>query len=702
MQGQGLIAAVAAMWLTAGMTAAQEDMRPPPRPGDSAGSAGVELAAAGAEADAETEAPATELAPESSARLPSPRPDDLSEGHELEIALTAVSRGDWDIAAALAAANGPVAADIVEWMRLRRGEGDFPDYRAFLARNTDWPGLDLLRQRGESSIPEDGDPAEIIAYFADQPPQTGRGALRLALALEAAGRGDEARAEALRAWRGMEMGATDEAALLDAFGDTLAPAHADRLSMLIWERDRNGTLRAMARADADHRALAEARIALQQESAGVDTLIGRVPEALRDDGGLAYDRMIWRIEKRRRDEAADLIISQSTSAERLGRPEAWAEWRRVLARQEMRNGNGQRAYDLASSHHIPPTDTFYPYADLEWLSGYLALTYLDDPATALAHFRRHTEVVETPISLSRGHYWEGRALEAMGDSEASMAAYRKGAEHQTAFYGLLSAEKAGVGLDPALTGRGEPPDWREAGFVDSTVFKAAVLLFDAGERWETVRFLSHLAEITPVEELEALGDFTLTLGDPFVAVRVSKQIVSEGVVPIRAYFPLQDLGVDLPVEEALALAIARRESEFNIGAVSPAGARGMMQLMPGTAKLVSGQLGMPYRLAALTTDPVYNATLGSAYLAGLIEEFGPNYALVSAGYNAGPGRPRSWVELYGDPRYPGTDPVDWVEHIPFRETRNYVMRVTESVPVYRARLTGEVGEIGLTRMLTDR
>ncbi|MDF0599287.1 lytic transglycosylase domain-containing protein [Psychromarinibacter sp. C21-152] len=693
MRRKGLIAALAGLTLVAAPAAAQENMRPPPRPGTG------EVVAS---TSAEPETPATELAVEASARVPAPRPEDLLQGHELRLALAAAARGDWDIAAALAEQRGPAAADIVEWQRLRRGRGEFADYLAFLSENGNWPGLALLRRRGESSIPEGAAPADVLAYFAAQPPQTGHGALRLAEALAASGRTDDAETTVLRAWRELEMGATEEAAILDAYGDTVAPAHAARLDLLLWRGDRSGVLRAMARVDAGRKALAEARIALQREEAGVDAAIEAVPEALRDHGGLAYDRMIWRIEKRRRDEAADLIISQSTSAERLGRPQEWAEWRRVLARQEMRAGNGQRAYDLAANHHIEKTDDFYPYADLEWLAGYLALTYLDDPETALAHFRRHTAVVDTPISLSRGHYWEGRALAAMGDAEAAMAAWQRGAVHQTAFYGQLSAEKAGVPLDPALTGRAEPPDWREAGFVDSSVFAAAVLWFDAGERWETVRFLSHLAESTPVEELEALGEFALSLGDPFVAVRVSKQIVREGAVPIRAYFPLQDLGVDLPVEEALALAVARRESEFNVAAVSPAGARGLMQLMPGTARLVSGQLGLAYRLGALTTDAVYNATLGSAYLADLIEEFGPNYALVSAGYNAGPGRPRRWVELYGDPRDPGTDPVDWVEHIPFRETRNYVMRVTESVPVYRARLTGEVGAVGLTELLTAR
>ncbi|WP_425050855.1 lytic transglycosylase domain-containing protein [Psychromarinibacter sp. S121] len=724
MQRRLWAASLAAFCLSGVPVAAQTDMRPSPRP--------VAESAAADESDTTvveenvldvTEAevmedPAAEPVPEADAegedvsdlavslidRLPPLRPDDLMTGHEFRVAQAAAARKDWELALKLAgAAADPVAVDLIEWQRLRSGEGTFADYLAFLERNADWPGLALLRRRGESEIPEGADPEQVVAYFGPQAPQTGRGAFRLARALDALGRGDDAKAEALRAWRGIEMSAREEDDFLGAYAETLKAAHEDRMDFLLWEQDRDGILRAKGRVGAAWDALADAREALQREAAGVDTLIGKVPASLQNNGGLAYDRFTWRLEKGRRDDAADLMIEVSTSAEALGRPAAWGNWRRILARQAMRDGDGARAYTLASHHYIPADSGEYSYSDLEWLAGYVALRYLDDPATALTHFRRFTASVFTPISLSRGNYWEGRALDAMGDAEAAQAEYRKGGVHQTTFYGLLAAEKAGVGIDAALVADGPEPDWRQAGFATSTVWRAAKLWHDAGEQWETIRFLSHLAEIVPTEELVALTDATMSLGDTFVSVRVAKQAASEGVVAPRAYFPLAGLGIDLPVEEALALSIARRESEFNVGAVSPAGARGLMQLMPGTAKLVSGKLGLPYVLSRLTTDGVYNATLGSAYLATLIEEFGPNYALVAAGYNAGPGRPRRWVQDYGDPRYPGTDPVDWVEHIPFRETRDYVMRVTESIPVYRARLTGKAGgPIGLTEILTAR
>ncbi|MAQ81851.1 MAG: lytic transglycosylase [Maritimibacter sp.] len=728
MQRRLWAASLAAFCLSGVPVAAQTDMRPAPRPTAEGVSAdvpgtGADVPTAEENATEVTEAeqmeePSDDTVPEETVaaedvsdlavaltdRLPPLRPDDLMSGHEFRVAQAAAARRDWDLALKLAAAAAdPVAVDLIEWQRLRSGEGTFADYLSFLERNPDWPGLALLRRRGESEIPEGADPEQVLAFFGPQPPQTGRGAFRLVRALDALGRGGDARAEALRAWRGLEMSARDEEDFLRFYADTLSDAHEDRIDFLLWEQDRDGVARAKGRVGAAWDALADAREALQREAAGVDTLIGKVPSALQGNGGLAYDRFTWRLEKGRRDDAADLMIEVSTSAEALGRPAAWGNWRRILARQAMRDGDAARAYTLASHHYIPADSGEYSYSDLEWLAGYVALRYLDDPATALTHFRRFTASVETPISLSRGNYWEGRALDAMGDAEAAQVEYRKGGVHQTTFYGLLAAEKAGMGIDPALVADGPEPDWRQAEFATSSVWRAAGLWNDAGEQWEAIRFLSHLAEIVPAADLVALTDATMSLGDTFVTVRVAKQAASEGVVAPRAYFPLAGLGIDLPVEEALALSIARRESEFNVAAVSPAGARGLMQLMPGTAKLVSGQLDMPYVLSRLTSDGVYNATLGSAYLATLIEEFGPNYALVAAGYNAGPGRPRRWVQQYGDPRDPGMDPVDWVEHIPFRETRDYVMRVTESVPVYRARLTGESGgPIGLTEILKAR
>jgi len=633
-----------------------------------------------------------------SSKSPAPRPGDLLQGFAMRLALSAAKRGDWDAAGSLARSESAVAADIIEWQRLRAGKGSFPEYRVFLERNGDWPGLKLLRRRGEAAIPEGSAAVHIIGYFEREKPQTGYGALQLARALLATERKAEAEAELVRAWTELEMSAGDEAAILEAFPKVVAPHHNARLDLALWEEDIAGAKRMLPRVDAGWKALAAARLGLQRRAKNVDGLIKAVPEVLANDPGLAHDRMDWAIAKKRRDQAGDIIIEASPG--KLGRPEYWANWRRILARQAMRDGKPARAYRLASRHGLRDGSDF---ADLEWLSGYLALRYLDKPDDALTHFRNFRIAVYTPISLGRAGYWEGRAHEAMGQDAAARAAYAEAAEFQTSFYGLLAAEKIGAEMDPALTGRLGISPWRNMEFAQSSVYVAAGLFQEAGQSWETSRFLRHLAETTAEPELVGLADYALSLGDPYLAVRVAKQVAREGVVAHRAYYPLARLGrSDLPVEEALALSIARRESEFHAEAISGAGARGLMQLMPATARQMAEAEGVDYSKARLTSDPAYNARLGSAYLAYLIEEFGNNIVLVSVGYNAGPHRSKRWMEDRGDPRNASVDVVDWIEHIPFRETRNYVMRVAESLPIYRARLTGKLEPIRLSEELKAR
>jgi soluble lytic murein transglycosylase len=364
----------------------------------------------------------------------------------------------------------------------------------------------------------------------------------------------------------------------------------------------------------------------------------------------------------------------------------------------MRAGEARTAYRLASRHGLTGGST---YADLEWLAGYVALTYLDDPETALRHFENLRLAVETPISLGRAGYWEGRAYEAMGNAEMAQAAYAFGGEFQTSFYGLLAAEKAGMPMDPELTGRTEYGDWRTSSFANSSVLAAALLLQRAGEMTLAERFLTHLAEGLNAQEVGQLANLAFELEEPHIALMIAKRAAEGGIVVPSAYYPVVDLGASNPiVPPELALSIARRESEFDPTVVSGVGARGLMQLMPGTAEEMAGDLGLSYSANRLTTDPAYNATLGVAYLAELVNNFGSNFVLVSAAYNAGPSRPIRWMEERGDPRSGQIDVIDWIEHIPFTETRTYVMRVMESLPVYRARLSGQTEPIRLSEELT--
>jgi soluble lytic murein transglycosylase len=611
----------------------------------------------------------------------------------LSRALALAATRDWDGAASAARGAGADAAvvrDIIEWQRLRAGKGAFADYTAFLARRGDWPGLPLLRAKGEAAILDTADPGAVIGYFAGNPPQTAAGGLALIQALRARNQTSAATAEAVRIWQVMTLDAATEARLLQLYQRALAPHHTARLDNLLWQGEAAAARRMMPLVTPGWRLLAEARITLRTGANGADAAVAAVPQALADDPGLAWERVRWRLSKGLDDSAADLLKARSASATGLGRPAVWADARARIARALLRGADPRTAYLVAARHHLDPAADAADYAELEWLAGYIALRRLNDPKTALGHFRALRVAVSSPISLSRAAYWEGRAHEALGEAETARAAYAFGAEFQSAYYGLLAAEKAGLPFDPSLADQPRPlADWRKAGFARSSVLRAALLLHAAGAEDLAQRFFLHLGESQDGAGYAAMAALAQSLEAPDFAVLIAKQAAGRGVILPDAYFP--DPGIvpgGLAVPRALALSIARRESEFDPAVISHAGARGLMQLMPGTAKMMAAKTGQPYDLARLTSDPAYNARLGSAYLAQLIEEFGDTPVLIAAGYNAGPGRPRAWISDLGDPRAAGIDAVDWVEQVPFGETRNYIMRVLEALVIYRARLDG--------------
>jgi soluble lytic murein transglycosylase len=604
---------------------------------------------------------------------------------------------DWD--GALAVAPAGVGKDVVEWQRLRAGDGRLGDYETFVARNPDWPGLTLLREKGEEAVARSDDPARVIAWFKAGPPRTGTGAVAYVRALLAEGRVAEAETEAMQAWSTLTFSDEEEAALIALKPDALELVHELRLDTLLWEGRRAEVTRLLPRVSKDLQALAKARLALQGEAKGVTALIDAVPKSMADDSGLAHDRFIWRMKRDAYDDALEMILARSTSAEALGRPEAWADRRAILARWLMRKGRPAEAYRVAANHFIPPGGGgASDYADLEFLSGFIALRRLDDPKRALPHFQNLLAAVSTPISLARANYWIGRAEEAAGQD--GTASFQAAARHQTAFYGLLAAERLGLTLDAALLSDPPVPDWQGAAFRQSSVLAAAELLLKAGDLALAKRFLLHLAESQDETGLAQMADMVTDWGEPHLEVLVAKAAAERGLILPEAYFPVPDFVPDgLSVSRALALAIARRESEFDPAARSSADARGLMQVLPGTAKIMAERLGKPFDAGKLTRDPAYNVALGAAYLAEMAEEFGPSIALIAAGYNAGPGRPRRWIGEFGDPRNPDVDVVDWVETIPFAETRTYVMRVAEGVVIYRAKLKGEVGPVRITEEL---
>lgn len=610
------------------------------------------------------------------------------------LAAVAAASGDaWDTAYALS--EDEVTQDVVTWLRLRERGQPFEDYAPFLQKRSDWPGLDRIRTRAEQAIPKGAPAQQVIDWFGENVPLSGEGAVRLAEALTQTGEITQAKTVIANAWVDLRLSEDGQDEIVAGFADVIAPFHAARVDNLLWRWRTEEAGRMLDLLDADQRALAEARIGYIRDQDGLPQKLEAVPATYLDHPGLVYDRYNWLSSKGQRTEAIQILLERSTTAAALGQPFRWSGWRRVLARWEMREGRPEQAYVLASQHFLDDGSAF---ADLEWLAGYLSLTYLDAPVQALAHFKTAANAVDSPISVARMAYWEGRALEVL-DADPTPA-YNIAAQHQTAFYGLLAAEKLGLSLDPALTGSADPIDWNEAAFMDQDLVQAAFALLEGGERGHGTTFFVTLGRSLPADDLSRLGALLGELEEPYYQVVIGKSAVTQGRVVPSIYFPLHPLAdMDLPAPPALSLSIGRRESEFNFSVGSPVGALGLMQLMPATAEEVAGFLDLPYSRGRLTSDWRYNAQLGAKYLAVLEEEFGPSPVMIAAGYNAGPSRPKRWMDERGDPREGIVDVIDWIEHIPFRETRNYVMRVTESIPVYEARLSGLANPIAFTDLL---
>ncbi|WP_281981580.1 lytic transglycosylase domain-containing protein [Thalassorhabdomicrobium marinisediminis] len=598
-----------------------------------------------------------------------------------------------------------VHRDLLTWLYLRDSDtkATFETYRAFLDRRAHWPGNDRIRAAAERAMDDTLSGTEVLSFFAEAEVQTGQGAVAYARALNDAGRRDEAEAMLVDVWTHDALSDSSFRAIMDAFPDVVAPHHATRADMLLWRWRTSDAENVLPLLNEGDQALIRARMAILKRADDVTERIELVPERLMSAPGLVYDRFNWFADRGDWTEAMSILLKASTDAEALGIPWRWGSWRRTLARWQMREGEIERAYRIASEHHIAPDET--NYSDLEWLSGYLALTYFKDYERALEHFRNFDASITSPISKGRAGYWIGRAHEGLGDANAAVAAFHQGAMHQTSFYGLLSAEKLGLTLNPEIVGGEDYSNWQSSPMLEDDLVQAGLALLDANERGLAVLFFVEAAKTLDRVEIGHLGQLLMDRDEPFFTVLVAKSAVRNDVLVQDAYFPVHPLaGMDLPVDPALALAIARQESEFREDAGSGVGALGLMQLMPDTAREVAGNLDMPFSQGRLTTDWAYNVALGSEYLSYLQGQFGNSPVMIAAGYNAGPSRPRRWMADRGDPRRgfgnpDAVDIIDWIEHIPFRETRNYVMRVTEGIPVYRARLTGEIGPVRFTDLL---
>ena len=615
----------------------------------------------------------------------------------MALALSAADSRDWKTARDAAAKSGPMAEALVNWQALRAGIGDFHDYVAFTRAYGDWPGLALLREKGDARILATAPAEDIRDWLGDRPPST----LRAEEAYLATLNDKDAHSERVRFWVNQPLTADEETRFYTDNQAELAPSNAARAVSMLDQGEWQQADRLIPKLPESARPLISARIALQAGRTGVDDLILALNEGQRADPGLALDRFNWRVAAKQHDGAQELMLEASTSPEALRIPDAWAQMRVDYARLAMRQGDWTRAEKLAAPHFLKPDNKHY--SDLEWLAGFAALKQ-NAPDRALKHFLHLETVVGSAISKARAFYWQGRAHEALGDKPASDAAYTRAASMPGVYYGQLAAEKIRQPLpaEYAIPGPATDtlPDWRGTPLGQNKVFEAGLWLLATGRLDEAQRFFLHLSETAEPEDTARMARLMIEAGAPWHGLRLSKRAADRGQIYPAAHFPLTGLeSSDLSLPPELVLSIARQESEFNHTVRSHADARGLMQLMPGTAEEMARKLGEPYQVGRLTTDPAYNARLGAAYLDGLRGRFGTSTALVAAGYNAGPGRSARWLDDFGDLRR-NVDPVEWVELIPFDETRNYVMRVTEAMPIYRARIHGKPAPIVPTWDLT--
>ncbi|HYD44168.1 MAG TPA: lytic transglycosylase domain-containing protein [Phenylobacterium sp.] len=619
---------------------------------------------------------------------------------QLRAALAAARRGDVSNArAAMTSISDPIARKIALWALVDASGQNLSFFEVQTARNdlAGWPRASRRQAHAERLLETSGQsPQQTIAFFGGAEPETAEGAMALASALQATGKGQEATALIRRWWRDKLFESDVQRRMLARFGgDLTQDDHVRRLDILLYGSQGPATRDMLGLVPADQRQLAEARMAFRSNSADANTLATNLPANLANHPGLAFERAAYLRRRNMSELALGMVrnfpteVPHDEAAERI-----WGE-RYQLILAALRNRDYRGAYNAAANSGLTKG---VQGADAEFYAGWLALVRLRDPAQADRHFANLERIGRSPITEGRALYWRGRAAEAAGDKVGAAAFYGRAAQHGTVFYGQLALEKIGqplkLGRDPEITTADRARfDGREA-------VRAARILNSIGEDDAFNAFVLALDDVLPtLEEQALLVDLARSYGSQDLSMKVVRAAAQRGfILPERGYpmrTPPQVFGAPEP---ALTLGITRQESGFDPRVRSGAGARGMMQLMPATASIVARKIGVGYSADQLY-EPDYNMRLGQTYLRDVIDQFSGSYVMGIASYNAGPGRPAQWSAFCGDPRTASVDGIDFIECIPFSETRNYVMRVMEGMQVYRARLNNGTAPVTLTRDL---
>lgn len=583
--------------------------------------------------------------------------------------------------------SDPVARALAEWAILRTN-GDsvgFQRLAAFLREHPGFPAIQRIRQRAEGMLLEDNiDAATVRAFMGDREPMSAKGAIALALALRQSGEVARAAQMIRRTWRTMDLSADTERQVLVAFPGVIQGAdHQARFAAQLHEGNAATAMRAAGRLSAGHGALARAFLAVADRRSNGGALLAQVPVSLHQDPAFVFARAQWLRREDRAQEAAALLASAPRDPALLGSPEEWWTERRVMVRKLLDAGDARGAYRVAAGHAVREGSA---RVEAEFHAGWVALSHLSEPATALRHFETARAAARTPMSLARTNYWVGRAHAAAGRQGEARRAYEAAARHSSFYYGQMARSKLGLADLPLRRPEAAPAP-------SSPFARALSMLYAAGERDMAKAILADIGQrATDQGQMQAAAEVAARNGDASGLLALGKGANNRGLPFDVQAFPTIGIPnyrhVGPEVDKAVVFAIARQESTFDPRARSHAGAIGLLQLMPATARRTARNHGLSFDHGRLVNDPAYNAQIGAAHLGELLADYRGSYILTFAAYNAGAGRVREWIEAYGDPRDPNVDPIEWVERIPFQETRNYVQRVMENVQMYRARLAG--------------
>jgi soluble lytic murein transglycosylase len=581
-----------------------------------------------------------------------------------------------------------VARKVAEWAILRSAsnEIDFRRYTTFIFDNPSWPSIGFLRRRVEAALwKERLDPQTVRAYFGKDRPLTAQGKFALARALLL--QGDRVGAQNLvrEAWLYDNFSGDLEVQILDVFRDLINNAdHKARMDIRLYAEDIDGAIRSANRAGGNAPVISKARIAVIKKAANAKAQLDGVPTEARRDIGYIFSYAQWLRRDEKTAEAAELMLSVPNDPTQALDGDQWWIERRLISRKLLDLGDAKTAYRVANAAAVPTRENYR--AEQQFTSGWIALRFLHDPSTALAHFAKIGQGTSNPTALARASYWQGRAAETLGKTNDARTHYETAARYSTTYYGQIAGARLGL---KEIVVR-PPPDPASA---RTEVARAIEILYAIGERDLIASGLAELGErSTDLATLAAVGEVTARHKDARAMLLLGKAALGRGLPLEHFAFPTIGIpdyrAIGPEVEPAIVYAIARQESTFNPRIISSARAMGLMQVTPAAGRYVAKKFGVPYDENRLLSDQIYNVQLGAAELGDLVKDYRGSYILSFVGYNAGRGRVKDWIAKYGDPRDPKIDPIDWVERIPFSETRNYVQRVLENLQIYRVRFGG--------------